>query len=914
MTRWPIVERARVLTEVTDAVELVAQGRGRVLIVHGHRGTGKSVVLAQLAQNARAHNFNVASTRSRPEDRPAPETMIQQLLGGGSEAPAASARHALTPLLDHIQDLKPYAILVDDAHLADSASLCKLAELARHAASRPLLIALTLQTGRLSPQDRKSIEELRGLLHCVVVALGPLRKRETKRLISEALPGATATFCDECARLTGGNPRLLRELITWISANHLDPAAGSPRRALEPVPPPGMRYFVEQQLEELGPDAAAIAMAVAVSNPPTTSAAIRLAGLPLERGRRAISALRKAGVLQRGAPLALGSEIALRCLRAQAYSGLRNVLGSECGSSARGPKSASAAAKQFLIAAESPNPEMVERLVELAEREVAEGNLADAKPLIRRALLEGSVAEHAKSDLLVRLGHAELVNGDPASTSSLASAAALTERPRDRAEALLKLGIAQVAAGAPHHASVAFDAACHVASEDDALRSQAAANSAIAGLLMPEQSSAALSRISELACGDTAQHPRGPELLLAFAWGQLCRGVRRDELASHVRRALAAQSADTATADGYFHAAAAAVLTFADDFRGAERVSGQALRVARSAGSLLAERNLGIAQALTYLHTSRLSEAADSVRHVLAAEAGASKFPLAGAAAILVDALREMDALAEADAALDRTRTTPVTEIERMFLLQAAAALNLARGRAAEALSAAQEAGHLAEAFGILNPTIVAWEPMQALCYAASGDQDRARELVHNAVEVAETFGAPRAIALTLRVRARVEGLPGASQDLARAHTVIEDSDSLLERAKVQVAYGAALHEVGRSEQARRWLRRGIDTAHNLGALRTARIGLAALVAAGGRPRRARWSGIESLTPGERRVADLASTGLSNREIAEELVVTRKTVEWHLRNAFLKLGVQSRRDLPEALNGEPREPDGSSSR
>ncbi len=913
MTCWPIVERAQVLTELTDALELVAQGHGRVLVVQGHRGTGKSVVLAQLAQKAVAHNFNVASTDCRIEDRP--PRMIQQLLGGWSEAPTAPPRRELVPVLDRAQDLEPHALLVDDAHLIDSASIRELAELARHAALRPLLIVLTLRTGGLSSQDRKSIEELCGLHHCVTVVLGPLRKRETKRLISEALPVATATFCDECAELSGGNPRLLRELITWISANHLDPVTGSPRRALEPVPPPAMRHFVNQQLEELGPDAAAIAMAVALSNAPRTSAAIRLSGLPLDRGRRAISALREANLLQGGAPLALGSQIAARCLRAQAYSELRNVLGRERGSSATGPKSASAAARQFLIAAPSPHPEMVERLVELAEHEVAEGNPADAKLLIRQALLKGAVAEHAKSNLLLRLGHAELVNGDPASTSSLASAAALTEHPRDRAEALLKLGVAQVAAGAPHHASVAFDAARHVASEDDALRLQAVANSAIAGLLMPEQSSAAPSRISELARGDDiAQQRYGPKVLLAFAWGQLCRGARWDEVASHVRDALAAQSTGTAAVDGYFDAAAAAVLTFVDDFRGAERVCGRASSVARSAGSLLAGRNLGIAQALTYLHTGRLNEAADSVRQVIAYEVDPSKFPVAGAAAILVDALREMDALAEAEAVLDRTRTTSVTEIERIFLLQAAAALNLARGRPAEALSAAQDAGHLAEAFGILNPAIVSWEPTQAVCYAASGDQDRARALVHNAVEVAETFGAPRAIALTLRARARVEGPPEASRDLARAHTVIEDSDSLLERAKVQVAYGAALHEVGRSEQARRWLRRGIDMAHDIGALRTARIGLAALVAAGGRPRRGRWTGVESLTPAERRVADLAGTGLSNREIAEELVVTRKTVEWHLRNAFSKLGVQSRQGLPEALNGEPREPDGSPSR
>ncbi|HYY21814.1 MAG TPA: helix-turn-helix transcriptional regulator, partial [Thermoleophilaceae bacterium] len=67
-----------------------------------------------------------------------------------------------------------------------------------------------------------------------------------------------------------------------------------------------------------------------------------------------------------------------------------------------------------------------------------------------------------------------------------------------------------------------------------------------------------------------------------------------------------------------------------------------------------------------------------------------------------------------------------------------------------------------------------------------------------------------------------------------------------------------------------------------------------------GRRRRA-LSGIDSLSPREREVARLAADGLSNREIAEALFVTVKTVEWHLRHAFEKLGIDSRRRLPAML-------------
>jgi DNA-binding NarL/FixJ family response regulator len=59
--------------------------------------------------------------------------------------------------------------------------------------------------------------------------------------------------------------------------------------------------------------------------------------------------------------------------------------------------------------------------------------------------------------------------------------------------------------------------------------------------------------------------------------------------------------------------------------------------------------------------------------------------------------------------------------------------------------------------------------------------------------------------------------------------------------------------------------------------------------------------GHEALTTRERQVATLAAEGLSNREIAEQLVVTVKTVEWHLKNSFQKLGVRSRTQLPGQL-------------
>ena len=77
------------------------------------------------------------------------------------------------------------------------------------------------------------------------------------------------------------------------------------------------------------------------------------------------------------------------------------------------------------------------------------------------------------------------------------------------------------------------------------------------------------------------------------------------------------------------------------------------------------------------------------------------------------------------------------------------------------------------------------------------------------------------------------------------------------------------------------------------------------LTAAEARPRRTMLSGLESLTPAERRVADVAAQEMTTREIAEALFITPKTVEYHLRHIYQKLHVSSRSELATALAAQP---------
>jgi DNA-binding CsgD family transcriptional regulator len=93
------------------------------------------------------------------------------------------------------------------------------------------------------------------------------------------------------------------------------------------------------------------------------------------------------------------------------------------------------------------------------------------------------------------------------------------------------------------------------------------------------------------------------------------------------------------------------------------------------------------------------------------------------------------------------------------------------------------------------------------------------------------------------------------------------------------------------------------SVAHRRGALALAERAHTELVASGARPRRVLLSGVDALTPSERRVADMAAAGRTNREIAQALFVTARTVEGHLTHVFQKLGIESRAELPRALAG-----------
>ena len=227
--------------------------------------------------------------------------------------------------------------------------------------------------------------------------------------------------------------------------------------------------------------------------------------------------------------------------------------------------------------------------------------------------------------------------------------------------------------------------------------------------------------------------------------------------------------------------------------------------------------------------------------------------------------------------------------------------LHAAAGDHASAARELLEAGELAELWGVRNTMLMPWRSDAALSLIALGDGREASRLCAEEVRLARQWGARRGIGIALRAAGVAEG--GDIGLLTEAVSVLRPSPARLELARALIELGAAHRRASSRARARDYLREGLDLAHGLGGLALADRARRELVVAGGRPRRDATRGRDALTPSELRVAQLAAAGQTNRQIAQALFVTQRTVENHLTSTYGKLGISSRPELPAALAG-----------
>ena len=231
----------------------------------------------------------------------------------------------------------------------------------------------------------------------------------------------------------------------------------------------------------------------------------------------------------------------------------------------------------------------------------------------------------------------------------------------------------------------------------------------------------------------------------------------------------------------------------------------------------------------------------------------------------------------------------------------------LYRGDAEAALGYFRSEGELAETLGARNPVALPWRSNAALALARLGRSDEAVALCDEEVGFAREIGLRSGEARALRARGIAAGRDGRD-DLHAAVEAADASPSGLQRFLTRLSYGVALRAAGKRTEAANVLRQALDGAEAAGAHASAEEAREELRGLGARPRRARMTGVDSLTPGERRVAQMAAAGKTNRQIAEDLFVTPKAVQWHLTNAYRKLDVHSREELAPLLRERSRPP------
>jgi DNA-binding CsgD family transcriptional regulator len=183
------------------------------------------------------------------------------------------------------------------------------------------------------------------------------------------------------------------------------------------------------------------------------------------------------------------------------------------------------------------------------------------------------------------------------------------------------------------------------------------------------------------------------------------------------------------------------------------------------------------------------------------------------------------------------------------------------------------------------------------------GRADEAAAVAHRELDAAIAFGAPRRKAIALSA---CGGLDGGAEGLAQLREAVEllnDSPARLARAQALVNLGIGLRRRDEALAAREPLAAGLDLAQRCGGVALTEAARAELIATGARPRRASLRGPGALTPAELRTAEMAASGMSNREVAQALFVSTKTVETQLSQAYAKLGIGSRSELTEALTG-----------
>ncbi len=542
---------------------------------------------------------------------------------------------------------------------------------------------------------------------------------------------------------------------------------------------------------------------------------------------------------------------------------------------------------------------MVSTLRAAAAIAVSRGAPDSAEAYLRRALNEPPPPA-VRGQLLLELGLAEMAGRrGPRAVLELREAVAIIDAPSERASAALLAGRAL---GVAVHFQEAADVLESVPDPDPRFVAELAANGCqVAGYARAALNSLAHCRDSNLAgCA-------GWELLqVMLAYRSLAAGEPASVAGGMLDRALAGP--ELFEEESLVAVYAAMNLVLIDRLDDAEHLCAAFIAEGRRRGAASIVTTFAFPRAFASLRRGVLRDAESDARWsferklATAAEApSGSMWPLA----FLVEALTELGAFTAAEEALARVNGPdgdPPQMLACAFVLEARGRLRVAQGRLRDGLRDLRKAGRRWERLQCDRATGSRWREDAAIALAALGSTDEAQRLAAQQLALARATGLSRPIGAATRVAGavapRTDGIPLLREAVER----LSETPARLELARALIELGAALRRDGHRVEAREHLRQGLEIAHRAAAAPLAARAREELLGAGGRPRKPIFSGVEALTASELRVARLAADGRTNRQIAEDLFVTQRTVETHLRHTFQKLDITGREEIPAKLS------------
>lgn len=932
-----LFDREAELASLRDALDSARAGRGRIVVVEGEPGIGKTALLEHARAAADESGFVILRAAGAELERDFAWGVTRQLfepivhrgvaapslldgvaslsrpalglsapgeLASGDD-PAFAARHGLFWLAANLAESDPVAIVVDDAHWADSASLLFLHHLGHRIADLSLVIVIGTRAAEPgAPRDL--LRSLRMLAASEVVEPAPLSPDAVAGAIGQQLDAEPGPLLrDACHRATGGNPFLLGVLIRALGDDALadDEDAAIQAAALGPRT---IADSVLLRLAAMSPAAVALARSVAVLGADAEPwLAASMAGLEVDEGHAAADALIDAQVFASDTPLRFVHPIVRQAVYADLSPGRRSIehrrAAEVLGESGASPERL---AVHLLATDPSGDLSVADRLLAAAQVALARGAPREALALARRALAEPP-ATAQRATVLLSIGRAQRALGDLGAATAHRRAALDAASGPQRDEIARELATTLTSAASPHESLAVLERAVVECPPDERERRlRLEGDLAIHGVAHDELTRRSTDRAERIAAGLNGDTPAERVLLGAVAyWRALSVTATAAAAAELAERALAdGQLLHETTTDGFTFIWAALVLLWADRDDAAERYWHAGIEDARGRGSGSALVNASIALARLHMYRGDVAEAEAAIRLVdeVAPHIG-YPYGAYSAAAGLVLALVERGELEEAEAVLDQhgVAVGPLPLLATgQTLLHARIVLRNAQARHDEAAADARELlrrqairGHAGLPHG---PAVV-----EALLHV--GDDEAALQVATTQLETAQRWGATSSVAVARRSLGLASPDDAGLELLRASAAALEETPCRLELARALTYLGAALRRQNQRAEAREPLRRALDLAARCGSALVAAQARADLLACGARPRNEMRSGVDSLTPTERRVAELVADGLSNPEVAQRMFVTRGTIETHLRAVYRKLDIASRMALPAAL-------------